>query len=101
MSYDNTNRGAIWGNQRKEKDTHPDFTGSINVEGVEYFLDAWKRKPDASENAPSLSFRVKRKDSQPNEGGGGESPPDGGSNPPDLEDEIPFVTPWPVRGVDG
>lgn len=90
MTYDNTNRGAIWGNQRKEKDTHPDFTGSINVEGVEYFLDAWKRKPDAGENAPSLSFRVKRKDSQPNEGSGGESPPAGD----DLGDEIPFVTPY-------
>lgn len=92
MSYDNTNRGAIWGNQRKDQDSHPDFTGSINVEGVEYFLDAWKRKPDAADNAPSLSFRVKRKDKQPSneggmyEGGGGESPPAGD----DLDDSIPF-----------
>ena len=48
--YDNTNRGAIWGNKRKETETHPDFTGSINVEGVEYWLNGWKRKPEASEN---------------------------------------------------
>ena len=35
--YDNTNKGAIWKNADKQKDTQPDFKGSINVEGVEYF----------------------------------------------------------------
>jgi len=52
-------------NKKKEKDTHPDFTGSLNVEGVEYWVSAWKRKPDASPNAPSLSFSIKPKDQQP------------------------------------
>lgn len=66
--YDNTNRGSIWRNERKEKDTHPDFTGTINVDGVEYFCDAWKRRPDASERAPALTFSVKRKDKQPGKG---------------------------------
>ena len=61
--YDNTNRGSIWGNDKKEKDTHPDFKGSINVEGVEYWLSAWKRKPDANPKAPALSFSIQRKDS--------------------------------------
>jgi hypothetical protein len=64
MSYDNTNHGSIWPNKRKEKDTQPDFTGSANVDGVDYFVDAWKRKPDAKEGAPSLSFKFKRKDKQ-------------------------------------
>lgn len=39
--YDNTNKGAIWKNTDKQKDTQPDFKGSIDVEGVEYFLNAW------------------------------------------------------------
>ena len=69
MNYDNTNRGSIWKNERKTTDTHPDFTGSINVEGVEYFLDAWKRKPDANPKAPPLSFKVKRKDKQDTQSG--------------------------------
>lgn len=64
MSYDNTNRGQIWGNDKKEKDSHPDFKGSINVEGKEYWLSAWKRAPDANPKAPSLSFSVQPKEQQ-------------------------------------
>ena len=63
--YTNTNRGSIWKNDKKEKDTHPDFTGKLDVEGVEYWVSAWKRKPDAGPKAPALSFSVKRKDEAP------------------------------------
>ncbi len=63
--YDNTNRGAIWRNERKELDTHPDFTGTLNVEGTEFFFDAWKPREGANPRGPVLSFRVKRKDKQP------------------------------------
>ena len=59
---DNTNRGAIWKNKKKEKETHPDFTGSLNVGGVEYWVNAWRRKEDAPETAPALSFTVRPKD---------------------------------------
>jgi len=60
--YDNTNRGSIWKNDKKETDKHPDFTGSLNVDGKEYWVSAWKRKPDANDKAPVLSFTVKAKD---------------------------------------
>lgn len=60
--YDETNRGSIWKNDKKETDRHPDFTGSLNVEGVEYWVSAWKRKPDANPKAPALSFSVKPKE---------------------------------------
>lgn len=63
--HDNTNRGSIWKNDKKEKDTQPDFTGSLNVNGVEYWVSAWKRKADANPNAPALSFSVKPKDDSP------------------------------------
>lgn len=79
--YDNTNRGAIWGNRDKKTDKHPDFTGSLDVEGVEYWVSAWKRKEGSSEKAPSLSFAVKRKDeaaSRPAE------------SAPDPDEDIPF-----------
>ena len=64
MEYDNTNRGSIWKNEKKETEKHPDFTGSLNVDGVEYWVSAWKRKPDAKENAPALSFSIKRKEAR-------------------------------------
>ena len=44
MSYDNTNRGVLFKNDRKEKDTHPDYNGSINADGVEYWLSAWMKE---------------------------------------------------------
>lgn len=62
--YDNTNRGSIWKNDDKENDKHPDFKGSLNVGGVEYWVSAWKRKPDANPKAPALSFSVKPKDAR-------------------------------------
>ena len=41
MAYDNTNRWTLDKNSRKEKDTHPDYKGSLNVNGVDYWLDGW------------------------------------------------------------
>jgi len=80
--YDQTNRGSIWKNEKKEKDTHPDFTGSLNVDGVEYWVSAWKRKPDANPKAPALSFRVKLKDDSKPAGKPGKFD--------DLESDVPF-----------
>jgi len=62
--YDNNNRGAIWANV-KTKNTQPDFTGSILVDGKDYFLSGWKRKADANPKSPALSLAVTVKDNQP------------------------------------
>jgi len=64
MDYDNTNRGSIWKNDRKETEKHPDFTGSINVEGKEYWLNGWRRKEGANPKAPAMSFSVRAKEQQ-------------------------------------
>ena len=61
--YDNTDRGGLWINKRKEKDTHPDYTGSINVGGVDYWLSAWKKYSPNSGEA-FLSISIKKKDEQ-------------------------------------
>lgn len=62
MSYDNTNRGAIWKNEKKENEKHPDFKGDLNIDGVIYNVSAWKRKPDANPKAPLLSFSVSKRE---------------------------------------
>ena len=41
MAYDNTNRWTLNKNDRKEKETHPDYKGSLNVDGVDYWIDGW------------------------------------------------------------
>ena len=62
MTIDNRNRGAIWKNDDKELDTHPDFRGSLDVEGVAYWVSAWKRKEGANPKAPALSFSIRKKE---------------------------------------
>ena len=42
--YDNTDRGALFKNDRKEKDTHPDLGGTLNVGGKEYFISSYSKK---------------------------------------------------------
>ena len=56
MSYDNTNKGAMWRNNEKQQDNQPDFKGSINIEGVEYWLSGWSKKQGDNPNAPSVRF---------------------------------------------
>jgi len=74
--YDNTNRGAVWKNSDKKSETHPDFKGNLNVDGVEYFLDFWANDPEG--RRPDFSVQVKKKDKQP----GGYTPAvDDGSAP--------------------
>jgi hypothetical protein len=62
--YDNINRGAIWKNKDKQKDTHPDFKGELDVGGRKYWVSAWKRREDASPKAPALSFSIEPKEEQ-------------------------------------
>jgi hypothetical protein len=63
VAYDNTNRGVLFVNDRKEKDGQPDRTGSLNVDGVEYFLDGWLKTSESGRQF--LSVSVKRKEKQP------------------------------------
>jgi hypothetical protein len=39
--FDNTNRGLLAKNDRKQNENQPDYTGSININGVEYWLSGW------------------------------------------------------------
>ena len=63
MAYDETNRGTLSRNTRKTEDKHPDFSGQINVDGVDYWLSGWvKERNDGSGKFFSLS--VKRKENR-------------------------------------
>ncbi len=59
MAYDNTNRWTLNKNDRKDKDTHPDYKGSLNVDGVDYWIDGWIKD---GANGKFISGSLKRKD---------------------------------------
>lgn len=57
--YDNTNRGVLFKNDRKDQDKHPDYTGTLNVDGVEYWLSAWIK---SGQKGKFMSLSVKPKE---------------------------------------
>jgi hypothetical protein len=88
MQYDNTNSGLLAKNKRKEKDTHPDYSGSINVDGVEYWLSGWlKTGKEGSKLAGEkfFSLSVRQKDQQR-----AAAPAPVPAPAEDFNDDIPF-----------
>lgn len=84
--YDNTNTGMLAKNDRKEKDTHPDYRGSINVEGVEYWLSGWIKEGKAGgkfEGRKFFSLSLQPKDGQA-------AKPAAAPAPSVADDDIPF-----------
>lgn len=60
MQRNNENSGALFKNDRKEKDTHPNLSGHINIEGKDYWLSGWtKRNDDGSFKVISLAAKQK------------------------------------------
>lgn len=81
-NYDNTNRGALFKNDRKEKEKQPDYTGKINVEGKEYKLAAWIREGNKGK---FMSLSVSVEDGSRKERA--ENPP---AMKADPNDDLPF-----------
>jgi uncharacterized protein (DUF736 family) len=78
--YDNTNRGVLFKNDKKESDKHPDYRGNMNVDGVEHWLDAWIKE---GKNGKFMSLSIKPKEARP-------AKPQGKRPVPDDDDSMPF-----------
>ena len=76
------NTGAIFVNDRKEKDTHADRAGSATIDGVEYWVSGWLRKSKDGQPYLSLAFKRKNGTAQPKKAASGGSAA--------FDDEIPF-----------
>tara|TARA_R110000822_G_scaffold303421_1_gene428065 strand:+ start:340 stop:624 length:285 start_codon:yes stop_codon:yes gene_type:complete len=89
--YDNTNRGGVWKNENKLTEKHPDFKGSLNVGGVDYWLSGWLRPQGANSKSPSMSLSVQSKDEAHNAGIASVKTAQA-ANPDTtiIEDDIPF-----------
>ena len=91
-NYDNTNRGVLFKNDRKEKDTQPNMKGSINVEGVEYWVSAWTKEGQNGKFI-SLSLTPKEQTQTAEQVAQKAVPPQRQQAAPvvqDLDDDIPF-----------
>ena len=84
--FDNNMRGVLFKNDRKEKETQPDYTGSATIEGVDYFMDAWLKSAETGRKFFSFSFKAKNKQQAP-----AKAAPKGVRPPADWDDEqAPF-----------
>lgn len=82
------NKGALFENLKKEGN-QPDFQGKVKINGINYYIDAWKRSKDGK-NYFSFSIRV----IEMKENGGGNDYENHDQSPKetvdDLNQSIPF-----------
>jgi len=57
--YDNTNSGAMFFEQEPETERHPNYKGSINVDGKDYWISAWDKVSKKGANFISLTVKQK------------------------------------------
>lgn len=57
--YDNTNKGVLFKNDDKQSETHPDYKGTINVGGQEFWLSCWLNSSRDGKKYMSLSVKPK------------------------------------------
>lgn len=105
--YDNTNRGALFINDRKRAGSNqPDYKGSINIEGVEYWVSGWVKSTtrgeivsmsvEKKEGGPARPQQSTPRAQGPRTLGGNRNPTPNAtsqaqSEPPmDFDDDIPF-----------
>jgi len=89
MGYDNTNSGTLFRNDKRETEKHPTHTGSIDIEGKQYWISAWimevKKDSSPRKGEKFFSLKVTEKDSA-NSGPSSPMTSDG----IDIDDDIPF-----------
>ncbi len=59
--FDNTNRITLWMEEDKKNVKGPDFKGTVNVDGTEYWVSVWKRKTNSGKKMLSGSIEPKEK----------------------------------------
>lgn len=107
MAYDNTNSGMLAKNERqREGKKDPGYTGSINVDGKEYWIKAWVKQGkegskmegksffslvvDPKDDAPAPRQDARRERPRAPERAPRQSQPEPRGGFDDMDDDIPF-----------
>lgn len=84
MAYEQRdNSGSLFKNDRKEKETHPDYKGTAMVNGVEMWMSAWLKT--AGNGSKFMSFSFQSKDQKPTNQAAPAAKAD-----PDFNEDMPF-----------
>jgi hypothetical protein len=60
MAYEQRDlSGSLFKNDKREKETHPNLTGTVMIGGVEYWASGWTKIRPNGEKWISLSFKPK------------------------------------------
>lgn len=89
--YDNTNTGMMMRNENREHDKQPEFKGSLNVNGQDFWVSAWVntgKEGSKIEGKKYFSIKLTAKDA-PRDSKPAASKARVGFER-DLDDEIPF-----------
>lgn len=88
--------GALFKNEKKESDKHPDYTGSVTIKGDKFNLAAWITVSKTS-GKKYMNLKLtpwgQKSTKQPAQASGGQS----GQDEPFVDDEIPFITNAGIR----
>ena len=76
------NTGALFKAKNRESERHPEYTGTINIDGKEYWLAGWVKESKAGQKYFSLA--TKPKDAKP------EPKQEKRGSIHDMESDIPF-----------
>jgi hypothetical protein len=82
--YDNTNTFALFKNDKGDNTKRPDYTGTINVDGIEFSLSAWIRE---GKKGKFMSGTVQPKQEARQPAG---TKPESNLPEDDFEENIPF-----------
>lgn len=85
------NMGTMFKNENKSSPSYPDYSGPINVNGVDMYISGWVKTAGPTARNPgskflSLQIQESTKNKATNQGSGGKK-----TDPyDDYEDDIPF-----------